>query len=280
MSILDLSTYKTLTGTTSAVNDDLITALLPAVQSQMETYCDRLFDAQDYAEWYHYDGTLILKQYPVNLTRFIGQLVIMANFAPTTGYMYETTTTGITITDEATFTDNSFAFADYTTLAQLKIAIETAIPAVTMSIVDGYSAYNYRLIRVGSGSVLYGATKADLNSYVDDNRTLTFLSDYSFIFWNCMDLGYPEEMLVIYNAGYTSATMPMDLKIVEANCIRDMINVLSNTPSDGIVGVYASENLKNYSYTLASGLTTGTINVAQVVSKYHSELYAYRKKCI
>ena len=281
MSILDLATYKNLTGTTNSVNDALITELLPAVQSAIETYCDRKFDAQDYSEWYHYSNQLILNQYPVNSTKFIGQLVIMANFAPTTGYQYEANPTGITITDEATFTAQTFLFTTYATLTALKTAIELAIPAVTLSIVSGYENYNYRLIRIGSGSIVYGATKADLNCYVDDNRTLMFLSDYSFIFWNCLDLGYPEEMLVIYSGGYTSVTMPMDLKLIEANCIRDMINIMSDTPSSGVTGIYKSETMKNYSYTLADGTASGsTVNVAQVVSKYYPELNPYRKKTV
>jgi hypothetical protein len=282
MPILTLAEFKTLTNTTSAGNDAYITSLLPVVQDQIENYCDRLFTQQDYIEWYKYSEIVLLKQYPVNNVKYIGYLTQFAGFTPLTGYTYEITDTGIVITNDTTFTATTFLFTTYGTLLALKTAIEAAIPAITMTILSGYDNYNYRLLRTGTGYTVYGATRLDAMTYLDDNRSLKFITDYSAYFLMSTEIDCNLDLMVIYNAGY--GTVPNGLKFIACNIIKDILAIQVGTSvatGGGVVsGIYKSESVDDYSYTLAdpgNNTSFNTVNISQVVSKYYGDLDYYKK---
>ena len=114
--ILTLSEFKAITGITTNTYDSFINANISTVQNVIETYLDRLLDAQDYYEWKPYSTQLLTEQYPINSLKFIGCIQKMAEFTPQAGYTYEVTSTGINVIDDATFTTNTFLFSVSSTL--------------------------------------------------------------------------------------------------------------------------------------------------------------------
>ena len=71
MSIISLDDYKSLTNTTSAADDTFINVLIPVVSSQLQDYCDRIFDKQKNYQWFCFDYELILPQWPINDVLFV-----------------------------------------------------------------------------------------------------------------------------------------------------------------------------------------------------------------
>lgn len=286
--ILTLAEYKSLTGTTSAANDTLITALLPAVQSQIQVLCDRLFDLQDYYEWHNYSPTVIVSQYPLTQLKFLGTIVRGASFSPTTGYNYEITfsqTTGLpvnlVITNDLTFASTTFALAPLVDLAGLKVAVEAALPAITLTIESGYATTNYRLFKRGSGTDLYVAERLNAITRIDDNRTAVMMEDLSFLFFLTMDVGTDVQLFVMYTAGYATADVPQALKLIAANIIKDIVSIQTGSSGGAISGLYKSETIGNYSYTMAIPVSaTATLDIANIVLKYADQLYPFRKKTI
>jgi len=271
MAILDLATYRTLTNTVNGADDAYITQLLAVTQSQMESYCDRKFDPQDYKEWYKYSRFLILREYPVNAIKFIGTLQKMATFS-SDDYNYEITSTALNVTDNTLTTITVTFGGAITTLTDIKTAIEAAIPGLTLTIDTGCSGLSYKLLRVGTGKDIYGAVRSDCQTKLveDENRTVELLSDSSFIFFYATDFCTDINMYVVYNAGYL--VMPLDLQMVCADIVRDM----SYINSASVTGIYKSETLGDYSYTLADQTQINEL----IFTKYSQTLDLYVKMVV
>jgi hypothetical protein len=256
----------------------IITTLIPAVQSSIENYCDRLFDAQDYSIWTYYSNEIMLENYPINYVKFIGYVNEVAVFTDTTDnnqYTYEVTASrelgtlvSLAITDNA-LTTTTFAFATYTNLTLLKAAVELAIPAITMTITSGFETMSYKLLKQGTGRYLYGAERSNATTMITDNRTLVIMQSLDFLFNS--DLYMTTPIYIVYNAGYATADVPAALKQITSNIIKDCTSVVNSKLST----LMKSESLTNYSYTLSD---SSTIN--EVVSNYSVELDFYRKKSI
>ena len=293
MSILTLATYKSLTGTTSAVNDTLINSLIAPVQDQIEQYTDRKFDAADYFEWFPYTSNLFVKQFPINYVKYLGYSAYVAQF-DSDDYNYQITPTGIVVTSSVTFTSTTFLFATYANLTLLKTAIELALPAITLTIQAGYETMNYRLLKLGTGRQVYGAEKYDITTSVDNSESNFVqlqpgIGDAYPIAWGIVN---DRPLLLVYNGGYAYADMPSGLQLIMANVIKEIVSSLtaggsgSNSSGSGITGIYKSESIGDYSYTLADGGTTvngsviGAADVAKFVSKFSDDLYVYKKKII
>jgi len=287
MAIITLAQYKSLTNTTDTANDTYITALIPAIQGQIEIYCDRLFDASNYYEWVRYDNPILTTEYPLNSLLFIGSKYKVATFSNTgtETYNYSINSLGIDVTVDSTFISTSFLFATYPTLADLKTAIETAFPFVTLTIESGYTTMNYRYLKLGTGVDIYGAKRLSTTSQIFDNRTLK-LSECNFL-TDCA-CGSCSDIYIIYNAGYSSSTMPPALQLIMSNVIKDIlaINSVTNATNSGgnvITGLLASESIGEYSYSLGNGLTGDTasiLDIGKVVKRFEDDLYPWRKKTI
>lgn len=291
--ILTLATYKGLTGTTSTANDTLISNLIAPVQDQIENFCDRKFDSADYFEWFPYTANLFVKQFPINYVKYFGYSAYVAQF-DSDDYNYQITPTGIVVTSSLTFTSTTFLFATYTNLTLLKTAIEAAIPAITLTIQTGYETMNYRLLKLGTGKQVYGAEKFDITTSVDNSESNFVqlqpgIGDAYPIAWGIVN---DRPLLLIYNGGYAYADMPKGLQLICANVIKEIVSSLtaggsgSNSSGSGITGIYRSESIGDYSYTLADGETTNDGNtisaadVAKFVSKFSDDLWFYKKKII
>ena len=272
--ILTLADYRTLTNTVSGIDDSYITELLTVVQSQIENFCDRKFDSQDYSEWYKYSRYLILREYPVTNVKFLGTLQKMATFS-SDDYNYELTNTALNVTDN-TLTTTTVTFGGaITTLTDIKTAIETAIPTITLTIDSGYTNASYKLLRVGTGKDVYGAVRsvAQTKLIEDESRTLELLADSSFIFFYASDYCTDVNMYLVYTAGYTASTMPLDLQMVEANIVSD----ISNAQTSGITGLVTSETITNYSWSSSTELLK---NVGKELDNYTDVLDKYVKKVV
>ena len=189
MPIITTSDYESYTNTTLNPAEIIyVNALIPIVQDEIERYCDRLFDAQDYSEWYKYCKYNVLRQYPVNNIKFIGELDQIGSFDLDT-YNYEWTSTALNVTDGNLITVTVTFGGAITNLTDIKTAIETLIPALTLTIASGYSTISYKLIRIGTGREVYGAKRNDAQTKLieDENRTVEILMDSAFQFWVSLD---------------------------------------------------------------------------------------------
>jgi hypothetical protein len=271
--IITLQDYNSLTNDTA--NDTLVTALIPAVNDAIELYCDRLFDLQDHTDWFAYNNSITLTQYPINKVKFIGYSQLVATFSNTTSYAYNITSTGITVQSDEDFTETEFLFSNYDTLAKLKVAIESSYASIILTIESGYEDLNYRLLRTGTGSTIYAAKRQDTLSRITGQRNLELLQTLQNSIYLPFN-GIQEEnpIMVMWNAGYATADMPKGLKLIMSNIIRDLVIMKVDIPKGGNI---KSESMSltnaDYSYTLSdSSLIQKIIN-----DNYASDLDFYRK---
>lgn len=275
MAILNLATYRTLTNTDATDGyDDYITALIPVVQSAIENYCDRHFDAANYSTWYKFDCTrkVLLAEYPVNTLIFVGSPANVANLSWTTGdYTIQVKEDRVTVIDvqSINFTSNDYLYTDNNTLADLKTEIEDDYPAITVAIVSGYETLNVKLLRPGIGKTFAGAVRVDCHAKIEDEteRTFKFAEDSYFTY--TLDFYFPENLYIVYNAGYT--TMPQALQMVAALIIKDYLALSSEKD----IGIVKSYSITNYSVTFAD---MGDLKA--IVDSYKGMLADYVKKTV
>jgi len=273
MSILTLAEYRTLTNTTASDGfDAYVTALIPVVQSEIESFCDRTFDLTRYSQWFHYEGDrlIVLPEYPVENILGVYYPARVATVT-CTGYNISVTPTSIVVTADSDFTSNTYLFTTYTNLTLLQAAIEAAYPAITIDIDSGYELMSSLLLRTGSGLEWTGAVRLDTNVRLQDrsDRVIEFAYNTPFVMSYANDYIYNDELLVIWNGGYS--TFPKDLQMAAALIIKDYL-ALSKYKA---AGIYKSETVTNYSYTLADQ----TI-ISDLVKKYSGILNGYVKKTL
>lgn len=275
MSILTLADYKTLTGTTVATNDALITALLPVAQSNIETYCDRLFDTTRYGEWFKFTGDrhIVLPQYPVTSIMFLGYPATVANIVIASGsYNIEVTKTGVTVTNDANFAQDTYLFAANTTLALLKTEIEDDYPAIiTVNIETGYTTMNSLLLQTGSGNTWTGAVRLDSQARMLDRSDRIFEVAYNSVFVMSYqtDMVYNDNIYVMWYGGYAYADMPKDLQMIEADIVGDYLDIATT----GVSTIIKSQTITNYSITYVD---SNLLN--NIVDNYKSQLDNYKLK--
>lgn len=275
MALLTTAEYESYTNTTlTPAETTYVNTLIGIVQDQIETYCDRKLDATDYLEWYKYSRYLVLRQYPVNHIKYVGELDLVGSF-DSEDYNYEWTSTALYITDN-TLTTTTITFGGaITTLTDIKTAVELALPAITLTINSGYTNLNYKLIRVGTGRDIYGAKRNDCQTKLveDENRTVEFVMDSGFVFFTSADTVCDTNVLMVYNAGWATADMPEALKQIAVNIIKDIMNI----QTAGMTGLYQSETITNYSYTLGQNVTQ---YVGKELDKYTDLLQPFVKKTV
>jgi len=274
MSILDLATYKTLTNTTDTTNDTFITNIIPTVQSAMENYCDRHFDRQLYSRWFYLDNELnylVLPEYPITDILFVGTKTSAATLTITGNYSVQVKSDRVTITTLLDLSQDDYLFTSYTTLAALKNEIESDyVGVITITIESGKDSTLSKFLFQVSGTNWYIAEKIDIDLHNVDGTERTVSIPYSYwtTLWNdCYS--YYNNIYLIFYAGYTSATMPLDLQMIAANIIRDMITA-NASPS---LGIYKSESITNYSYTLNDATT-----IKNILWQYSNQLDQFTKK--
>ena len=271
MAIITTADYETLTNSTlDAQESAYVTAMIPVVQDQIERYCDRKFDVATYYEWYKYAKFVLLNQYPINNVYYIGSPVNAGTFS-NDDYNYQITDTGLTITDDA-FTSNTLTFGGaVANLTDIKTWVEANYPLITLDIVSGYASLRYQFLRTGTGREIIGTTRNDIQTKLleSENRTLEILRDSYTMMWDSCE----TNLHIVYNAGYAEADMPYMLQNIMVNIIKDVKNI----NDAGITGLYQSENITNYSYSLGAGVTE---YVGKELDKYSADLDYFKKKYI
>jgi len=282
MAIITNSEYQAYTGTTLDVAQTAyVTSLIPVVGNQIEVYLDRLLDEATYYEWYNYSNNVVLRQYPVTRILYIGSKDKVAEFDDTT-YTYEIKSNALYVTDGSLTTTTVTFGGAISTLTDIKTAIELAIPAITMTIASGYATMSYKLLKVGTGRDVIGAVRRDAQTKLteDENRTL-FFNTYDWFDGYYDDCEPYLNLFVVYSAGYAEADIPPAIKMVAVNIIKDVLSI-QGMGSDGVLsGLYQSENITNYSYSLANGVTwNGSVDIASIFNKYSGDLDPFRKKVV
>jgi len=276
MSLLTLAEYKTLTNTTDGTYDAYITSLLPVVQSQVEEYCDRHFDKDIYNQWFFVDGELpwiTLPEYPVTDLLFTGVPRNVATLTITGNYNVEVKGDSVTVTNLLNYNQDTYTFDSQPTLADLKTEIEDDYgPQISVSLVSGYETTLSKFLKQGNNLDWYAAVTEDIAIRLMDRSDRTVLVPYySYTYCFVDPYAYYGNILLIWQAGYLTADVPQDLKMICAMIIKDYISLAKNAN----LGLFKSESITNYSYTL------GDIKeIKNILGNYSLQLEAYRKKNI
>jgi hypothetical protein len=284
MSLITLAEYKSLTGTTTNTNDAFISSLIPAIQSTIETHCDRKFDRAINGEWLCYSENLILDQWPVNNVLMIGTTITVGTITDTTntytfsivaGKNAQDGIGGMYMTNQYSLATTFYSFVTYTTLGALKMALEL-IAGVTLAYpTDPTYSYNLMstaLLRDCNGTTLMGAYNQPQLQYritEGTRRCLSVPQNLNTMFVG-MDWWYESTIYVRYDYGYSTENVPQDLKQIASNIIKDTISI-SNVAGGGI---YSSITVTNFSETLWDYSQINKL----VVDKYAPLLEPYRRK--
>jgi len=265
MAIITTTEVKTLKNITTPIYDSYINSLIAPVQDLIEKYLDRKLDIADYYEWVPFATNIFTEQFPINNIKYIGSAVKVAEFN-STEYNYEVTSTGIIITDNSIHS-TTFLFSAYSTVSELKTIIEATFAGISMAIESGYTATSYKLLKPGTGRVLYGATRLDATTKIIEPRTIEFLTSIEFTSY------ISNYLYMVYSAGYATANMPQGLKKVAADLIYSVVNnsVLNFN------GGKTHETIGNFNYTISDGTLDW---IGRELERYYDELWLYRKKSI
>lgn len=274
--IITLSDYKSLTGTTVAIDDALLTALLPGVNDLVERYCDRHFDLANYRIWQNYYNPIILPEYPINKILMIGapQNVANLSWATTDDFSVEIREDGVVITDTGHYalTSQTFLFSAYPTLLDLKTKIEDDWDII-VTIVSGYDTLNSMLLKTGTGQAWYGAIRCSVDFRIlDDSQRCLELYGPWFSYC-CMVPNLDNNLFVMWSAGYTSTSMPKGLQLTTAYILRDWLNFKKM----GSKGLLKSEQITHYQY---QNFSPNEFNVHDLIDMYKGDLDFYTKKQI
>ena len=271
--ILTLAQYKSLQGITVATNDTLISALLTPVQAAIESYCDRKFDTDTYYQWFSFSQNVVLPQYPVTQISMLGYSEVFASIVITGEFTIEIKSDRISVTTGA-FVTTDFTFAAFANITLITAAITAAFPTITFTLTATYAtATPYRLRTGVVYDTLYGAAPSKLAYRIpdDSNRIIEIGFDLSLGFVYAWDEYFKDTIFVCWKGGYTSTSMPTDLQLLMSNIVRDIVDA----DTSNITGLFKSESLTNYSYTLAD-----PSQIRRFLSKYYEELENWKKKTI
>lgn len=294
--IMTVSELKGMIGIPAATTtyDAQLAIWLPIVREQVEMYCDRKFLKYTWSNWFEYDRAIILPQWPVNNVLLLGTPCVAIQITDTTNiYQFNvsqpdsvnyTVVPKFTVTNGNTFATTDFLFSTYPTLASLKAAVELAYPGVTLTLstapIPDFTQMSTLCLRRGSGYTIYGAIRQNVLYRIDDqtNRTL-IIPQNVIVQFNALDYWFETSLMVIWEAGYDPAVsggVPSALKFIIASIINDMMSVYDLQSSGVSKGIYRSETLGDYSYSLdPTSMISNLIN-----DKYAQQLEIWRKKVI
>jgi len=266
--------------------DSLIPAWTLSVQDQIERYCDRRFMRWQYNQWFAYDRAILLPQWPVTNILFLGTpvaAITVTDAQDKYSFNIQQADPGIdpvlesklTVTDGFALTSTDFLFSTYTNLGQLKAAVEGAYPGVlTVTIVTdpsyAWSSVNTLNLRAGTGKTWYAAYRQNVLYRIDDETSRTLIIPQNVIVqFNALDYWFEVALNIVWQAGYTQATVPPALKQVAASVIRDMLNI-SKMPNAGLT---KSISVQNYSESFSDDARVWSL----INEKYAPMLQPYKR---
>lgn len=286
--IVSLAEIKSYCNISSSDYDSFITSYIPIVRDQIETYCDRRFLKWTWQEWFPYNRSIMLPQYPVNTIMFMGTPVMAVNVVdPDSKYSFDIKQTNgvnpsimpkLTVIDTQAFTTQDYDFSDYTTVAALIAQVNIDYPNLvfTVSTSPSYDFNNMNTLslRAGTGLNWYGALRQDVLYKIDDatNRNLLVPENVTLSF-NALDYWFETALNIVWDAGYTQAQVPGTLKMVVCSIFRDIMSIYDVDGSGTYRGIYNSETLGDYSYSIGNFSKIGEL----VTQKYASMLQPYKK---
>jgi len=214
-------------------------------------------------------------------------------------------------TNTQTFVATEFLFSTYPTVAQLKTAVESTLSGVTFTYQNNptpvsFTTLNTLTLRPTSGKTVYAGVNyfdkntntglGDIYRISDDSDRIIFnpnfmsaaKSIYSGNYMGPYTTGYTNidaggfsyesynenDTLLVYDAGYTTANMPQELKWVVAAIINDL-TALYNLNGNGLYNGMKSETLGDYSYTIGDKMY-----IYDLLNKYKDMLSVFIKKII
>jgi hypothetical protein len=251
--------------------DAEITALLAPVQDAIEVYCDRRFMKWVWQEWYAYDRVLMLTQWPVNTILFLGTPVNCVQVVDNVNkYAFDikqangtnpTIVPKLTIINGFSLTTKDYLFSTYTTVLDLVNAVQADYGAdltITISTSPTYdfNSMNTLMLRGGTGLNWYGAIRQNVLYRIENetNREL-IIPQNVVVQFNALDYWFEVAIMVMWDAGYTTAQVPQGLKFITANIIRDILKISKRDPT------LKSETVTNYSWTAFD-----KSNIAQLIN--------------
>ena len=197
--------------------DEVVLTIRDAVEDAVSSYCRRNFISTSYKKKYDGTGTpkLLLDDYPVTaLTRLSLNYIDVINIKNTSSAYHASVgvnSTGIILTQEST-NNSTVLFVTYTTLTAVVTAINLISGWSAQLASSSYGSYPSSILREKFGiycgqntwALLSIPDQGEYNFEVDSGSGIVTLQ-YNF------PVG-TKNIYVEYIAGYTSATMPEDLK--------------------------------------------------------------------
>jgi len=217
------------------------------------------------------------------------------------------------VVNSTTLVSTDYLFSNYTTVGALKTAVEAATTGVTFTYgtlptTITMANVNTQTLRATNGQTVYfGANYFDQtgNSMLGDIWRIGCNSDRIFVnsnfvsrtAMNSQDAGHygdwgnvdvtsnnyynfnsysPDDILVVYTAGYLPAAVPADLKQTIANIVRDIASIYDMDGSGIPRSIYAGEGLGDYNYRLDPNSSLGNL----ISIKYKDALDWYKSKNI
>ena len=218
----------------------------------------------------------------------------------------------LVVTNTSTFVTTEFLFSTYLTVDALKTAVESTVSGVTFTYQNNptqvpFTTLNTLCLRPSNGKTLYaGVNYFDQSSntsigdiyrigdnsdrlifspqYTSGSKSLysgNYIGPYTTGYTNIDSGSYSFEtynntdMMIVYNAGYSTSNMPSTLKWVVSSIVGDLMSIYDIQSSGVSKSIYRSETLGDYTYLLDTQAT-----ISGIIDRYASQLNLYKKKVI
>ena len=197
----------------------ILESIRDSVEDWVESHCHRIFETADYSKYYdgHGGSNLMLTDYPITaLTRVaIGRrsAIRVKNTSDYTTASISVTLTGLVLTKDGT-SDSTVTFATYATMATVVAAIN-ALGSGWSSVIENSDYTSYKSSELVE---MFGKSAIDdnwvylemPNKAIDDFEVFP---DKGMIYRNAGWTEGNRNIFVEDTAGYSSTTMPSDLKL-------------------------------------------------------------------
>ena len=264
----------------------LTNILIPGASLAISRFCDRQLASGTVREWVSSpgsNGVFFPQETPFGALyaalRADDALQVVNNGSGS--LILVATADTFTVYNPVANTSKAYLLATCTTLAALTAAVAVDYPALAFTaLVDSGTASVFLVpasVNVpAGGTVNLRAACVPVNAQVSQDGGILFgdsptsgaftsLGGYE----GCRDgqTTAPNGVLLVYLAGYNP--VPMDLQIIAANVVRDMMRVQKNRVATGLL----RESVSEHSYELLSGVSFDDI----VRTKYAGALSPFRR---
>jgi len=220
------------------IDNSVIFTIRDAIEKAASDYCKREFVSTSYKKKYDGTGTnkLLLNDYPVtSLTRLAMSYIDAINISNTSSAYHASvgvTSTGVVLTQEST-SDSTVLFATYDTLTKVVNAINLISGWSATLSSSTYGDYPSAMLREVFG--LYCGQNTIVSLTIPDQGMYNYEVDINS---GIITLPYnfptgTKNVYVEYTAGYSSATMPENLKLA----IKIWIDVLYRKQQESSFGL-------------------------------------------